>query len=253
MSFTEFEADILEIVNDSELTAGLVRRKIQATIRRMENLWDLPYMFKQVAITAPIGHDPVNSFGYQWKTIKKVGIWSMDTQDLDLMAHGSGYTKFEGFLQKITEEDLVKNHFDLLNDTTAWAQPTHYQVQNADVVDHPLFSGTPFAQKIFRTQLQLYPPTDKARILTLIGYAHMAPYDDSAGVIDNDHWILNYGRDLLEAWTMLSLTPALQDATLMRFYKDLVSSTQEVFVKALANYDEEGLDETCEYVGEGDI
>lgn len=249
MSFTEFEADILEILNEDELTAGLVRRKINATIRRIESLWDFPYMFLEDVVVIPVGNAPINHYNVQWKTIYKAGIWCIDSIDTSLPVHGGGATGFEGFLQKITNEDIVKNHFVTLNNSEYWGTPLFYQRQHAGFVEDPLQQGT--VPKIFRTQFQLYPPSDVERRLTLIGYRYSDAYtDDNA---NDNHWLLTYGRDLLEAWTILSLTPALQDATLAQFYSGLVESAQEVLLKSEANSDWEGLDETAEYVGETDI
>lgn len=251
MSWTQFEADVLETLNEASdvLSAGLIRRKIQSALRRIEGLWNFPYMFQEVTASVPIGNSPIVSYSGQWKVLQKVALWDTVEIDSDMNAHGGGSTGFVKFLQRINETDLKINHFETLNVETSWGEPIYYQVQKAGYVENPISQTE--GSMIFRTNFQLYPPPSAAYILSLIGYVYTEPYtDDNA---DEDHWMLNYGRELLEAWTILSLTPALQDATLTKFYADLVPSAQEVLLKSEANSDWEGLDETVEYIGESDI
>jgi hypothetical protein len=257
MSFTEFESDILEILNEEDLSTGLVRRKIHATLRKIESLWNFPYMFKQQVVTVPSGNAPLVIPDTEWKEIKKVGLWSTDAIDTTLTSHGGGSTGFIGFLQKITEEDLKKDHFDTLNVTTSWGEPLMWQMQDTAFEYTQVFGET--RTKSYKTRIQLYPPPEASYRLTVVGYQYSRPYNDVLEETDgepyvgDDHWILHYGRDLLEAWTILNLTPAVQDASLAAFYKDLVADAQETLLKSEANADWEGLDETVEYVGESDI
>lgn len=250
MSWEDFESDILEIVNEDTLTDALVRRKIHAAVRRIESLWNFPYMFEYVTVAVPVGNAPIAQYDVEWKSLKKVGLWSASgTNRPDLDAHGRGSLEFQGFLQRLNEDDLKVEHFDTLNVETAWDQPLFYQIQRAGFVLHPIYQTT--RDRVFRTQFQLYPPSDVVRTLELMGYAYTTPYDDTN--LTDDHWLLQYGRELLEAWTILSLTPALQDATLFKFYESIVASAQETLLKSEANSDMEGIDETAEYMGESDI
>jgi hypothetical protein len=251
MSFTQFEEDIQEILNEAEdeLSSGLIRRKIIAALRRIEGLWNFEYMFAEELVSVPISNAPVLQYGVEWKTIFKVGIWSLDAVDASLPTHGGGATGFEGFLQRVNASDLTSNHYETLNDTNSWGLPLKYQLKNGAFVEHPTLQSE--GDMIFRQQIQLYPPSDSLRNMTIVGYKYTAPYTDANAA--DDHWMLHYGRELLEAWTILSLTPALQDATLAKFYENLVPSAQEVLLKSEANADWEGLDETAEYVGESDI